>query len=109
MTRFEIPEKLADQRTRIVEALQTVMDPELQVNVFDLGLIYLLRIDDLHIRVELTLSSKNCPMSESILSGVNHCIQRNFPAHEVQVILVWEPEWNYRMIPEAGIKKLRGL
>lgn len=109
MTRFDIPEKLAGLRTRIVEALKTVMDPELQVNVYDLGLIYLVRIDDLQIRVELTLSSRNCPMGESILSGVKHCILRNFPAHEVQVVLVWEPEWNYRTIPEAGIKKLRGL
>ncbi|WP_316815730.1 metal-sulfur cluster assembly factor [Pedobacter nyackensis] len=108
MTTFDIPESLATMQQPIVTALRTVIDPELHVNVMDLGLIYHVKVDLIHILVEMTLSSKNCPMSESILSGVKNCLLRSFPGYEVQVDLVWEPEWNYRTIPAEGIKALRG-
>lgn len=106
--RFDIPESLTAMQHTIVTALRTVIDPELHVNVVDLGLIYHVKVDTVLILVEMTLSSKNCPMSESIVSGVKNSLLRVFSGYEVQVNLVWKPEWNYRTIPAEGIKKLRG-
>ncbi|SMD10501.1 metal-sulfur cluster assembly factor [Pedobacter nyackensis] len=111
MITFDIPEFLFVMKITVVDALKTVIDPELHANIVDLGLIYHVKVDNINkcILIEMTLSSRNCPMSESILSAVKNCIIRTFPDYQAEVSLVWEPEWNYRTIPEAGLRKLRGL
>jgi len=108
---FNSPKSLAGMNVMAVEALKTVIDPELHVNIVDLGLVYEIKVDDVNtaIVIEMTLSSRNCPMSESILSAVKNCMERTFPEYTTQVNLVWDPEWGYESISEAGIKKLRGL
>lgn len=110
MITFDIPEPLFFMKATVTDALKTVIDPELHVNIVDLGLVYHVRVDHLnkYILIKMTLSSKNCPMSDSILSGVKNCITRTFPDYQAEVSLVWEPEWNYRTIPAEGLRKLRG-
>lgn len=92
------------------EALRSVMDPELGINIVDLGLIYTVSLleDEMLILIGMTLSSRACPMGESILSAVKNCVERLFPSFKVSVELVWEPIWNYDSISPAGIQSLRG-
>jgi len=104
------PEALIKNRTQVAEALKTVIDPELQVNIVDLGLIYFTEMNEdfRTILIEMTLSSKSCPMGESILSATKNCLERSFEAFKVEVKLVWDPKWNADFISAAGIRKLRG-
>lgn len=104
------PEILMNSRTRVITALKTVIDPELQLNIVDLGLIYAIDVDEagMPLRIGMTLSSKSCPMGESILSATKNCLERAFEAFKGELKLVWEPEWNADFISAAGIRKLRG-
>lgn len=104
------PEALIKNRTQVVAALKTVIDPELQVNIVDLGLIYFIEMNEdfRTILIEMTLSSKSCPMGESILSATKNCMERSFEAFKAEVKLVWDSEWNADFISAAGIRKLRG-
>lgn len=97
-----------DINQKVVTALKTVVDPELNVNIVDLGLVYTLKIDEVQkcIGVEMTLSSAYCPMSESILSTTKNCVERNFSDFTVLIDLVWEPQWNYHFISAEGRKAL---
>lgn len=110
MITFNISDRFPFLKTGLEEALRTVMDPELHINIVDLGLIYRITLqeDELLIQIIMTLSSKSCPMGESILTAVKNCVERLFPSYTAELELVWEPEWNYDFITPAGIKMLRG-
>ena len=110
MITFDFPTHLSDKKEQFIDALKTVIDPELNVNIVDLGLVYTIKLDEiqLSILIEMTLSSKFCPMGESILSATKNCMERSFPLFTTTVNLIWEPEWNYESISLAGIKALRG-
>nr|WP_162988820.1 metal-sulfur cluster assembly factor [Pedobacter schmidteae] len=107
---FDVPDAFADAREKLIDTLKTVIDPELYVNIVDLGLVYALKLDENQhlVVVEMTLSSRFCPMSESILSAVKNAIERTFAHFSAEVKVVWEPEWSYKSISPEGIKKLRG-
>ncbi|PYF70601.1 metal-sulfur cluster assembly factor [Pedobacter nutrimenti] len=94
----------------IPSALKTVIDPELNLNIVDLGLVYALKLNETtrQFLIEMSLSSKFCPMGESILSATKNCMERTFPDYMTEVTLVWEPEWSYKFISEEGLKTLRG-
>lgn len=104
------PETLIKNRTQVAEVLKTVIDPELQINIVDLGLIYAIEMDENFrpVLIEMTLSTKSCPMGESILSATKNCLERSFETLKVEVKLVWDPKWNADFISAAGIRKLRG-
>jgi len=104
------PEALISYRAQVVAALKTVIDPELEVNIVDMGLIYAIEMEDdlLSFRIEMTLSSRSCPMGESILSATKNCLERSFEAFKGEVELVWDPAWSADFISAAGIRKLRG-
>ncbi len=110
MILFNIPSAYGCLKEKLNQALKTVIDPELHVNIVDLGLVYTVTVaqDEMVIRTEMTLSSRFCPMGESILSAVKNCIGRNFDAYRAEVLLVWDPVWNYDFISPAGIELLRG-
>ncbi|HTO15546.1 MAG TPA: metal-sulfur cluster assembly factor [Edaphocola sp.] len=84
--------------------LYNVIDPEIGLNVVDLGLIY--RIDfeekDRKVDVEMTLTTQFCPMGESITSNVNQSVSNSFPEWEVGVNLTFEPAWDFSMISPEG-------
>jgi metal-sulfur cluster biosynthetic enzyme len=110
MITFDVPARLSGKSGDFINALRTVIDPELDVNIVDLGLIYSIKLDEIKMRIELemTLSSKFCPMGESILSGTKNCMERIFPDFITEVALVWEPEWSYEFISAEGIRALEG-
>lgn len=110
MIMFNLPEEYRYIEHELVDALKTVIDPEVNINIIDLGLVYAFALDqnEMSIRVEMTLSSKFCPMGESIVSAVKNCIERSFSGFKAEVELVWAPIWNYDFISPAGLRQLRG-
>jgi len=89
-------------------ALQNVMDPEIGLNVVDLGLIYRIYFDETEctISVRMTLTTQFCPMGESITDAATRALQLAFPDDNVQVSLTFDPPWNSEMISEEGKKYL---
>lgn len=108
MVIFESTAELAFMQNDILRALREIVDPEMQVNIVDLGLVYSINLSDTHIKVDMTLTSKYCPMGDSILSATNNVMARLFAGFETEIALIWEPAWNYDFITSAGLQQLRG-
>lgn len=88
-------------------ALKEVIDPELAVNIIDLGLIYSIEfINEKGIEVVMTLSSKGCPMGDVIMDAIKNVIAEKFPEHKLNLELVWEPAWTTDMVTNDGRKEL---
>jgi metal-sulfur cluster biosynthetic enzyme len=88
-------------------ALMQVIDPELNVNIIDLGLVYGVDFtENGSVTVRMTLSTPHCPMGDAIEQGVRNVLEMAFPDRETKIDLVWEPEWNFHMISEAGREQL---
>ena len=88
--------------------LQNVMDPEIGLNVVDLGLIYRIYFDEAEhtISVRMTLTTQFCPMGESMTDAATQALQQVFPDDKVQLTLTFDPAWNSEMISEEGKKYL---
>ncbi|MBC7745832.1 MAG: metal-sulfur cluster assembly factor [Flavobacterium sp.] len=108
MIEFDITDKLFFIKTDIVESLRLVIDPELHINIIDMGLVYNVNVDETEgkICIEMTLSSSYCPMGESIVSAVKNCIELHFPGFITEVLLVWDPVWTYDNLSEEGKRLL---
>jgi metal-sulfur cluster biosynthetic enzyme len=91
-------------KKKIIEALKEVVDPELGINVIDLGLIYDIKIEDENVFIKMTLTSPFCPMSQFLASEVENKI-KELGAKNVKVQLVFEPPWS----PERMSKKAKKL
>jgi FeS assembly SUF system protein len=89
---------------RIIAALRTVYDPEIPVNIYDLGLIYALDVDeDNHkILIRMTLTAPACPVAQTFPETVCDAIKGLDDVNEVEVELVWEPPWSREMMSEAA-------
>jgi len=86
----------------VLEALRQVMDPEIDCNIVDLGLVYSIAMEDGVLTVKMTLTTPGCPMHETICWGVQNVLS-GFPGvRDVQVELVWEPRWHPSMMTEQG-------
>ena len=87
----------------IVAMLKTVYDPEIPVNVYDLGLIYKVDIDEeKNVRIDMTLTAPNCPASDFILEDVRMKVEAVDGVNNVEVNLVFEPEWDKDMMTEEA-------
>lgn len=88
----------------IVAMLRTVFDPEIPVNIYDLGLIYGLSVDgesgSVHIR--MTLTAPGCPVAQTFPATVAEAVRQVPGVGEVDVELVWEPRWSKKMMSEAA-------
>ncbi len=94
-------------KKHIFELLKSVMDPEIELNIVDLGLIYNLEIeDDKKVNIEMTLSTPACPLGDAIIINVKETIKQHYPEYEVNVNLVFDPPWNPSLISEEGKAKL---
>ena len=88
---------------RIVDVLKTVYDPEIPVNVYDLGLIYKVDIDEeKNVRIDMTLTAPNCPAADFILEDVRMKVEAVDGVNNVEVNLVFEPEWDKDMMTEEA-------
>ncbi|MDR0418584.1 MAG: iron-sulfur cluster assembly protein [Puniceicoccales bacterium] len=91
----------------LFQQLKTVEDPDVHVNVIDLGLIYGIEESvDGHILVVMTLTSANCPMGDFLIESIKQTILSIYPNREVVVNLIWDPPWNQDMISEVGKMEL---
>ncbi|MCQ2073738.1 MAG: iron-sulfur cluster assembly protein [Bacteroidaceae bacterium] len=94
--RFEIEE-------RIVEVLKTVFDPEIPVNIYDLGLIYSIEVDDdLNAVITMTLTAPGCSLADFIVEDVRQRVEGVPEVKSAVVNLVFEPEWNRDMMSEEA-------
>lgn len=84
-------------------ALMQVIDPELCVNIVDLGFIYGIDFTDAaKVKLTMTLTTPGCPMGGAIVSGVENVLGAAFPDRRIEIEIVWEPSWNYDMITDEG-------
>ena len=88
---------------KIVKMLRTVYDPEIPVNVHDLGLIYNVEVDDeKNVKIEMTLTAPNCPAADFIVEDVRMKIESIEDVKSVDIQLVFEPEWDKDMMSEEA-------
>ena len=95
-------------KEQVIEVIKTVYDPEIPVNVFDLGLVYDVDIEDSEVNVVMTLTSPSCPSAQEIPRNVEHKITSMLGAEKCMVHIVWSPPWNPQMISPEG-KKVLGM
>ncbi len=94
------------ERDTVVNAIQQVYDPEIPVNVYDLGLIYNIDIQDTVIKVKMTLTTQGCPSAQQIPAMIKGRLMTIQGVTDVMVDVVWEPQWNPSMISAEGKKIL---
>lgn len=87
-----------------LDALKTVIDPEIGLNVVDLGLIYQVDVEEINkeLFVSMTLTTQFCPMGESIRDAALRALQDAFPSYKIHLDLVFDPPWNAERISEKG-------
>lgn len=87
---------------KIVEKLKTVYDPEIPVDIYELGLIYDVRIDQKKVTLDMTLTSPHCPVAETLPMQVKRTVEEISELDEVEVKIVWEPPWDKTKMSEAA-------
>lgn len=87
----------------IIDVLKTVFDPEIPVNIYDLGLIYEINVfPDFNVEVVMTLTSPNCPVAGTLPGDVEQKVRSVSGVNEVTIELVFEPAWNQEMMSEEA-------
>ncbi|MGW8310948.1 MAG: SUF system Fe-S cluster assembly protein [Thiogranum sp.] len=91
---------------QVVSALRTVRDPEIPVNIYDLGLVYRIELaDPKHVQIQMTLTAPACPVAGSMPGAVQRAVMRVPGIEAVEVELVWDPPWTQdRMSDEARLE-----
>ena len=87
---------------KIVEKLKTVYDPEIPVDIYELGLIYDVRIDQKKATLDMTLTSPHCPVAETLPMQVKRTVEEISELDEVEVKIVWEPPGDKTKMSEAA-------
>ena len=94
---------MSDLKEKIIKEIKKVYDPEIPVNIYELGLIYKIDIDEKNnVKVDMTLTSPNCPVAESLPKEVKESIMEIDGVDKVDLDLVWEPPWDKSMMSEAA-------
>ncbi len=102
----EMPDKLKIEE-RVIDILKTVYDPEIPVNIYDLGLIYKIELtDDYTLNIDMTLTAPNCPAADFIVEDVREKLESIEQIKAVEVNLVFEPEWHKDMMTEEAKMEL---
>jgi FeS assembly SUF system protein len=94
---------MSEIKNKVIEEIKKIFDPEIPVNIYELGLIYKIDVDKKNkVDVKMTLTSPNCPVAESLPSDVKDNIKKIEGVSDVDVNIVWEPPWNKEMMSEAA-------
>lgn len=93
---------------RVIEVLRTVFDPEIPVNIYDLGLIYRIELTEENsvLSIDMTLTAPNCPAADFIVEDVRQRLEGITGIEKVEVNLVFEPEWDKNMMSEEAKMEL---
>ncbi len=87
-------------KNEVIKCIKTVMDPEIPVNLYDLGLIYEIKIDENNILIEMTLTNPNCPVAGQMPENVGKSIEQLEGLKSILVKLVWSPPWHKDLMSE---------
>ena len=99
--KFEFQNKVSlINKEEIITCIKTVMDPEIPVNLYDLGLIYSIKNSNNNILIEMTLTNPNCPVAGQMPENVAKSIEHIHGLKSIEVKLVWEPTWNKDLMSE---------
>ena len=91
------------KKEQIIEEMKKIYDPELPVNIYELGLIYDIKVEDeRNAKIKMTLTSPNCPVAESLPEEVKDGAMQVEGIEDVDLELVWDPPWNKDMMSEAA-------
>ena len=92
-----------DLKEKIIKEIKRIYDPEIPVNIYELGLIYEVKVEkDNNVKVKMTLTSPNCPVAESLPKEVKDSIMQVKEVNDVDLELVWDPPWDKSMMSEAA-------
>jgi FeS assembly SUF system protein len=98
---------LLDLGSKVIDVLREIYDPEIPVNIYDLGLVYKIDInDDFVANIEMTLTAPNCPVAESLPIEVQDRVKEIEGIKDAVVQIVFEPPWSKDMISEAALLEL---
>ena len=87
-------------KEEIIKCIKTVMDPEIPVNLYDLGLIYSIKNSKNNILIEMTLTNPNCPVAGQMPENVAKSIEQIYGLRSIEVKLVWKPSWSKDLMSE---------
>jgi FeS assembly SUF system protein len=94
---------MSNIKDKIIEEVKKVYDPEIPVNIYELGLIYKIEVDEKNkVNVDMTLTSPNCPVAESLPKEVKDNIMKVEGVSDVDLKLVWDPPWDKSKMSEAA-------
>ena len=91
-----------DLKEKIIAEIKKIYDPEIPVNIYELGLIYDISINNKNVKVKMTLTTPNCPVAESLPKEVKDSIMEIKEVNKVELDLVWDPPWDKSMMSEAA-------
>ena len=90
-------------KDKVIAEIKKIFDPEIPVNIYELGLIYDINIDkDNKVKIDMTLTSPNCPVAESLPNEVKNSVKDIKEVKDVDLKLVWDPPWDKSMMSEAA-------
>ena len=89
-------------KDKIINEIRKIYDPELPVNIYELGLIYDIQVKDRKAEIKMTLTTPNCPVAESLPKEVKEGVMQVEGIEDVDLELVWDPPWNKDMMSEAA-------
>ncbi len=89
-------------KEKIISEIKKIYDPEIPVNIYELGLIYDISIKDKDVSIKMTLTTPNCPVAESLPKEVKDSIMELNEVGKVDLDLVWDPPWDKSMMSEAA-------
>jgi len=89
-------------KEKVISEIKKIYDPEIPVNIYELGLIYDISIDNKDVKVKMTLTTPNCPVAESLPKEVKDSIKEIKEVNKVELDLVWDPPWDKSMMSEAA-------
>ena len=94
---------MSDIKNKVIEEIKKIYDPEIPVNIYELGLIYKIVVDEKNkVNIDMTLTSPNCPVAESLPNEVKENIKKVEGVSDVNLNLVWEPPWDKDKMSEAA-------
>ncbi len=92
-----------DLKNKVIDEIKKIYDPEIPVNIYELGLIYNINIDENNnVKIDMTLTTPNCPVAESLPNEVKNSIKEIKEVNDVDLKLVWDPPWDKSKMSEAA-------
>ena len=91
-----------DIKNKIIDEIRKIYDPEIPVNIYELGLIYAIEVSGKKAKIKMTLTTPNCPVAESLPKEVKESAMQVDEIDEVDLELVWDPPWNKDMMSDAA-------